>query len=223
MLLVSMYAQISSEVHTGGLSTIRIGFAIYACTFSAPMVNFGLTFLNEAQVALMHDSLESVPLKTCVRYLQVKQAACTVMEEGKDDKGIPHMLSCQFESPWPAGLFQSVCFPLREREVVDLCTVGSGEPVLLPIMSEFKADSEIGGDLPSTEHMINPTLHDLMLDELVVADLYKVRYTTIVIACSLRHIEVVVEAGSTVCQECDMSLLPSGKMYDSQAQMRWME
>ena len=71
--------------------------------------------------------------------------------------------------------------------------------------------------------MINSTLHNLMLDELVVADLYKVWYTTIVIAHSLKHIEVVVEAASTVCQECDVSLLPSGKMYDSRVQIRWME
>jgi hypothetical protein len=130
MLLVSVYAQISSEVHTGSLGTIRIGFAIYACTFLAPVVNFRLTFPNKAQVALMHGGLELVLLKTCVRYLHMKQAAFTVTEEGKDDKGIPHMLSRQFESPWPPGLLQSVCFPLREREVVDLCTVGSREPVL---------------------------------------------------------------------------------------------
>jgi hypothetical protein len=51
---------------------------------------------------------------------------------------------------------------------------------------------------PSTQHKVYPTLHDLVLDELVVSNLNEVWNATVVMARAFEHVEIVVEAAFTV-------------------------
>jgi hypothetical protein len=47
IVLVSMYRQTPLEALTGSLCPIRIVFPVNACTFTAPMIKFGLSFPNK--------------------------------------------------------------------------------------------------------------------------------------------------------------------------------
>jgi hypothetical protein len=91
--------------------------------------NLILPLLNHLEVARAHCSLETRFLLSIVKNLQWGATAVMVVEEGEDDKCVPHIFGGESAAELPASLLEIVFLLLGKCHVIDASTVGGRCPV----------------------------------------------------------------------------------------------